>query len=102
MGRAGNLAASEALFREALTLDPNSVNSLLGLAVTLHLAERWRQEVAVLRNLLETLPTDFRLLRMTVQAAKHAGEMDLAERTLALIEKHHPDALPEAREFLAD
>ncbi|MEE8203499.1 MAG: trypsin-like peptidase domain-containing protein, partial [Alphaproteobacteria bacterium] len=88
--------------REALTLDPNSVNSLLGLAVTLHLAERWRQEVAVLRNLVETLPTDFRVLRMSVQAAKHAGETDLAERALALIEKHHRDVLPEAREFLAD
>ncbi len=102
LGRAGNLAASEALFREALTLDPNSVNSLLGLAVTLHLAERWREEVAVLRNLVEMLPTDFRVLRMSVQAAKHAGETDLAERALALIAKHHPDALPEAREFLAD
>ena len=102
LGRAGNLAASEALFREALTLDTNSVNSLLGLAVPLHLAERWRQQVAVLRNLIETLPTDFRVLRMSVQAAKHAGESDLAERALALIEKQHPDAPPEAREFLAD
>ncbi len=101
-GRGGDFDTSEALFREALALDPNSVNTRLGLAVTLHLAGRWGPEAVVLGRLVEELPAEFPVLRMAVQAGKFSGDAQLAGRALDLIAEHHPDALAEAREFLAD
>ncbi len=101
LGRTGRTGDSARLFRAALERDPNSVNSMVGLAVTLHLAERWNEEVAVLGELIERIPEDFQALRMSVQAGKFAGAETLVERALALIERHHPDALDAANEFLA-
>ena len=89
------------MFRAALEIDPNSVNSIVGLVVTLHRAERWDEESAVLRGLIERLPADFEVLRMSVQAGKFAGDAALVDRALALIGQHHADALDAAHEFLA-
>ncbi len=101
LGSAGRYDASAGLFRAALELDPNSLNSMVGLVVTLHRAERWNQEVAVLGELVERLPADFQLLRMSLQAGKFAADAALVDRALALIGQHHPDALDAANEFLA-
>ena len=101
LGQAGRYAPSAQFFRDALEIDPNSVNSMIGLAVTLHLAERWDEEVAVLRHLIERLPADFQVLRLSVQAGKFAGDNALIERALAFIGQHHPDALEAANDFLA-
>jgi hypothetical protein len=101
LGEAGRHAPSAQLFRDALEIDPNSVNSMIGLAVTLHLAESWDEEVAVLRDLIERSPADFQVLRMSVQAGKFAGDETLIERALAFIGQHHPDALDAANDFLA-
>lgn len=101
LGRAERYDASARLFRAALEIDPNSVNSMVGLVVTLHRAERWDEEAAELRGLIERLPADFPLLRMSVQAGKFAGDAALVDRALALIGQHHADALDAAHEFLA-
>lgn len=101
LGEAGRHAPSAQLFRDALEIDPNSVNSMIGLAVVLHLAESWDEEVAVLRDLIEQTPANFQLLRMSVQAGKFAGDEALVERALAFIGQHHPDALDAANDFLA-
>ncbi len=101
LGSGGQYDASARLFRAALGLDPNSLNTMIGLVVTLHRAERWDQEAAILGDLIERLPTDFQLLRMSVQAGKFAADAALAERALALIGQHHPDALDAATQFLA-
>ena len=101
LGRAERYDASARLYRAALEIDPNSVNSMVGLVVTLHRAERWNDEAAVLRGLIERLPADFQFLRMSVQAGKFAGDAVLVDRALALIGQHHADALDAANEFLA-
>ncbi len=101
LGEAGRYAPSARLFRDALEIDPNSVNSMIGLAVTLHLAELWEEEAAVLRDTIERTPADFQVLRMSVQAGKFAGDDALIERALAFIGRHHPDALDAANDVLA-
>ncbi len=101
LGGAGRYAPSAQLFRDALAIDPNSINSMIGLAVTLHRAELWDEEAAVLGDLIERAPTDFPVLRMGVQAGKFAGDTALVDRALSLIGEHHPDAVDAAMEFLA-
>lgn len=99
-GEAGRYDTSAALFRAALTIDPNSLNSAIGLAVTLHRDDLWHEEAAILRDVVAAVPGDFAILRMAVQAGKFAEDAVLIERALAGIEAHFPDALDAAREFV--
>lgn len=101
-GRAGRFDDSVAMFERALEQDPNAINSRLGLAVTLDFARRHGAAVPHLEWLLGVLPADRRVLRLAVQVGKWGGDLDLAQRALALLEKHHPDLAPRARDFLAD
>ncbi|MFQ5617404.1 MAG: trypsin-like peptidase domain-containing protein [Rhodospirillales bacterium] len=101
-GRAGRFDDSVAMFERALEQDPNAINSRLGLAITLDFARRYRAAVPHLAWLLGVLPADGRVLRLAVQVGKWGGDLDLARRALALLEKHHPDLAPRARDFLAD
>jgi tetratricopeptide (TPR) repeat protein len=100
LGQAGRYDAAVRLFRMSLAQDPNNVNSRLALAVTYHRAGRYADELPLLRRLLDSLPADFGVLRMAVQAARETGDAALGERALALIERHHPQAAPQARAFL--
>ena len=99
-GEAERYATSAALFRTALAIDPNSLNSAVGLAVTLHRAELWDEEAAVLHDLVAAVPDDFAILRMAVQAGKFAEDTVLIERALALIEANFPEALDAAKGFV--
>ena len=101
-GRARRVDDSVAMFERALEQDPNAINSRLGLAVTLDFARRYGAAVPHLDWLLGVLPADRRVLRLAVQVGKLGGDLDLAQRALALLEKHHPDIAPRARDFLAD
>ncbi len=101
-GRARRVDASVAMFERALEQDPNAINSRLGLAITLDFARRYGAAEPHLDWLLGVLPADRRVLRLAVQVGKWGGDPDLAQRALALLEKHHPDLAPRAREFLAD
>ncbi len=100
LGQAGRFGQSASLFRRALEQDPNALNSRIGLLVTLHLDRRFADELPHLHRLLEVLPDDAQVLRFAVQAGKWADDPELAERALALLETHHPEAAPAARGFL--
>jgi len=99
-GEAEQYVTSAALFRAALAIDPNSLNSAIGLAVTLHRDDLWDEEAAILRDVVAAAPDDFAILRMAVQAGKFADDAVLIERALALIEAHFPEALDAAEAFV--
>ena len=99
-GEAEQYATSAALFRAALAIDPNSLNSAIGLAVTLHRDDLWDEEAAILRDVVAAVPDDFAILRMAVQAGKFADDTVLIERALAGIEAHFPEALDAATAFV--
>ncbi len=101
-GRARRFDDSVAMFERALEQDPNAINSRLGLAIILDFARRYGAAVPHLAWLLGVLPADRRVLRLSVQVGKWGGDPDLAQRALALLEIHHPDIAPRARDFLAD
>ncbi len=102
LGRAGRFEASAAMFNRSLDQDPNAINSRLGLVVTLIFARRHGGAVPHLRRLLSLFPADARILRYAIQAGKLGGDPDLARRALALLEQHHPNLAPPARQFLED
>lgn len=91
---------SLAMFRRALDQDPNAINSMLSLAITLHLAQRYAEEAPHLRRLVEILPADAEVLRLGVQAGAWGGDKALMEKSLALLAEHHPKMAPLAREFI--
>ena len=101
-GGARRVDDSVAMFERALEQDPNAINSRLGLAVMLDFSRRYGAAVPHLAWLLGVVPADRRVLRLAVQVGKWGGNADLAQRALALLEKHHPDLAPRARDFLAD
>lgn len=88
------------MFRQALDQDPNAINSMISIAIVLHLDGRYADEVPYLRRLVPLLPTDLQVLRLGIQAGAWGGDKALMERSLALLEKHHPKLAPLARDFI--
>jgi hypothetical protein len=70
------------------------------MAVTLHLAGRYADEIKPLKRLVDILPADAEVLRLGVQAGTWGGDKALAEKSLKLLEKHHPWLAPLARDFI--
>ncbi len=88
------------MFTRALDQDPNALNSLLSMAITLHLAGRYADEVEPLKRLVDILPADAEVLRLGVQAGTWGGDKALAEKSLKLLQRHHPRLAPLARDFI--
>lgn len=100
LGRARRFDDSRALFLKSLDQDPNALNARIALVVTLHLARRYADELPYLRALIDDLPMDLEVLRLAVHAGKFGGDRALAERAVALLERHHPNVAPAAKRFL--
>jgi tetratricopeptide (TPR) repeat protein len=99
-GRQRMFDESVAMFSLALDQDPNALNSMTAMAITLHLAGRYADEVVHLKRLVDILPADAEVLRLGVQAGAWGGDKGLAEKSLKLLEKHHPRLAPLARDFI--
>lgn len=91
----GSLALLEASFRQ----DPNAPNTVVSLAITYHLAQRWTDEIPILRHGLKILPDDVQLLRLALQAGIWGGAQDLADFAMSRIEAVLPQMAPAARRF---
>ncbi len=88
------------MFTRALDQDPNAINSMIAMAITLHLAGRYADEVVHLKRLVDILPADAEVLRLGVQAGAWGGDKPLVEKSLKLLQQHHPRLAPLAREFI--
>jgi len=98
-GRAGRLDDAAKTFERALIIDPGAANSLISAAITFHLAQRYADELPLLRRLIDALPGDAQVLRLTLQAGHWGGDDALRDEAMALIETHHPALAPAARRF---
>ena len=99
-GTLGRIDEALEMYRRALEQDPHAPNARIGMAVTLHLARRYEEELPHLRWLLEVIPADPQILRFAIQAGTWGGDPELAKRALSLLETHHPNMAPAARRFL--
>ena len=99
-GRQRMFDDSVEMFTRSLDQDPNALNSMIAMAITLHLAGRYAEEVVHLKRLVDILPADAEVLRLGVQAGTWGGDKALAEKSLKLLERHHPRLAPLARDFI--
>ena len=89
-----------AMFERALDQDSNAINTLVSMAIALHLDRRYEDETSHLRRLLDILPADPQVLRLAIQAGTWGGDKELAERAFGLLTQHHPQMALAARGFL--
>jgi hypothetical protein len=99
-GRWWMFARSRAFLDRSLALDPDSPNSLMSMAVTLHLDRDLAAELPILRRYLAIDPANAQALRMAVQVAGGLGEREFGMQVLELMRRHNPAAVPLAESFL--
>lgn len=99
-GRQGQTEDAIEMFSRALDQDPNAINSMVSMAIALHLSGRYTDEVPHLRRLIKILPSDAGVLRLGVQAGAWGNDQALLDKSLELMEKHFPNMAPLARTFI--
>ena len=99
LGQRRDIDGSLALLGASYAQDPNAPNTVVSLAITYHLAQRWAEEIPVLKHGLELLPDDVQLLRLALQAGIWGGEQELADFAMSRIETVLPQMAPAARRF---
>ncbi|MEK9672466.1 MAG: trypsin-like peptidase domain-containing protein [Rhodospirillaceae bacterium] len=100
LGRQRFLDQAVDLFNRSIDQDPNGINTRLSLAITLHVAGRFEEEIPHLRNLIAVMPTDPQVLRFAIQAGKWSRNDAFAEKAFALLVQHHPQLKPVAEKFM--
>jgi len=91
---------SKAFLSRSLALDPDSPNTLMSMAVTLHLNRESAAELPVLERYLDIDPANTQALRMAAQVAGALGDRRFADKVLDLMRTHNPAAVPLAESFL--
>lgn len=98
-GQRRDIENSLKLLQASYAQDPNAPNTVVSLAITYHLAQRWSDEIPILKHGLEILPDDVQLLRLALQAGIWGGEQDLADFAMNRIEAVLPQMASAARRF---
>jgi len=93
-------AKSEMFLLKSLSLDPDSPNTLMSLAVTYHLNREMEKEKPILARYLDINPQNSQALRLAVQVAGYLKDKDFAERALGLMAMHNPTAVPMAQSYI--
>ncbi|MEO0620371.1 MAG: trypsin-like peptidase domain-containing protein [Pseudomonadota bacterium] len=99
-GRARDFETSERLFKAALAIDPNALNTRLGLATTQLFARKPKKALPHVRLLLTEMPDNLTVQRMAVQAGKQAEDEALVATALDAIKRYNPQGLAAAERFL--
>ena len=93
---------SKAFLQRSLTLDPQSPNTLMSMAVTLHLNRETEAERPILKRYLAIQPADSQALRMAIQVAGVLQDRVFADDVLEMMRTHNPAAVPLAESFIKD
>jgi len=91
---------SIAFFKRALDKDPNAINSRLGLVITLRFARRLKDAKPHVRWLLDIIPEERYIHPIALHVGKTLNDQSLIDEALSLIEKHAPNELEAAKQFL--
>lgn len=100
LGRHRRFDAAIAFFEKALEKDPNAINSRLALVITLRFARRLEGAKDHVKWLLDVIPEERTIQPIALAVGKVTNDQELIDRTLALIEKHAPNQLEAAKNYL--
>lgn len=100
LGRGRRLKRAITMSEAAVERDANAINTRLALAINLHIAGRYREELPHIKRLLTVIPEDAGVQRLAIQAGKWAGNMALANHGLALLRQKNPAQAAAAERFL--
>lgn len=100
LGRARRLDRALDFFQRSMEIDPNAINSRIGLVTTLMFAQKNRQAVPYVRWLMGIIPQSAEAQRYAVHVGKRAGNMALARDGLALVKKYNPAQYEAAKRFI--
>ena len=100
LGRQRRLDESVEFFERSIEKDPNAINSRLGLVIALRFARRLDDAKPHVLWLLDVIPEERTIHPVALHVAKSTDDQELIDRALALIEKHAPNQLEAARNFL--
>ena len=93
---------SKAFLKRSLALDPQSPNTLMSMAVTLHLNRETEAERPILERYLAIDPSNPQALRMAIQVAGVLQDRAFADNVLKMMRIHNPAAVPLAEAFIED
>ena len=93
---------SKAFLQRSLTLDPQSPNTLMSMAVTLHLNRETEAERPILERYLAIDPANPQALRMAIQVAGVLQDRTFADKVLEMMRAYNPAAVPLAESFIKD
>lgn len=100
LARARRIEAALSFFERSVAADPNAVNARIGYVITLMYARKHQDALDHVRWLLATVPESAEAQRFAIHVGKQSGDMELARRGLALVEKHNPAQFEAAKRFL--
>ncbi|MGO1121239.1 trypsin-like peptidase domain-containing protein [Rhodovibrionaceae bacterium A322] len=100
MGQVGEYERAVNLLKAAVAQDSEAVEPRIGLVRAYHDAGQFQNEFPHLEWLLGVIPWNFEVLRLSIQAGKWGGNMDLAEAAYSLLVEYHPDSAENARDFI--
>lgn len=100
LGRAGHLSEARDLFAEVLNMDPHAINARLGLVVALLLGGGYGEALPHLKWLIDILPSDTEVLRLSIQAGKYGGDVEFAEEAYSSLRRLSPVLAIPLRRFL--
>lgn len=100
LGRARRFDRALNFFQRSLEIDPNAINSRIGLVITLMIAQKNKEAVPHVRWLMDTVPQSPEAQRYAVHIGKRAGNMGLARDGLALVKKYNPAQYEAAKRFI--
>ena len=100
LGRQRKFDEAIKFFERSLEKDPNAINSRLALVITLRFARRLDAAKPHIRWLLDTIPQERSIHPIALQIGKFSKDQALIDEALGLIEKHAPDQLEAAKNFL--
>jgi len=100
LGRQRMFDDSIKFFERSLEKDPNAINSRLGLVITLRFARRLDDAKPHVRWLLDAIPEERSIHPIALHIGKVSKDQALIDEALALIQKHAPNQLEAAKNFL--
>lgn len=100
LGRVRKFDDAIAFFEKSLEKDPNAINARVSLVITLRFARRLDQAAEHVRWLLKVVPEERSIHPIALAVGKVSKDQALIDEALALIEKHAPNQLEAAKNFL--